>query len=699
MSRSGRISVVLAAAALGLAGCSLQAPKAPEWETLVNVPVTDHSWSVADLVAGEENFRMGADSLLSFYVEERLDTVRVADYLTFPDLHERFTIGVDAFRIAGIPVMADRFFWSQLTAQAAGASGGAAVVAPFIFNYVPSAISSSEDLVYAQLTSGIARLHLYNRLPIDLENLILTLQDPASGARIVSTPLVARVAALDSALIDVDMSGRPVPRDGRWLISGNSPGSRGVSLPVSAELPVDVVVELRDFSVTAAQARIPAITLEQTELLTLDEAGGDLLDEAVFSRGRLRLRIDNQSPFTAPHLTLQFPQITRTSTRQMLDVTLALQPFQASETTLDLTGMAVDLEIPPAGSLQTLKIKVLAETADMRSSFVEVGAATRIEIDAAMEGLMLTRFNGRLNGRPVRLDSTIRDLNLSEEWGDLEGIRLRDARLQVEIYSTIAMPLRFKGSLYGLRQGRPGTPFLLDIAVPAAAGGIGRLYTAPAYTASNSAIVDFINQQPEQLAVAGEAWIGDNLTYGSVQSQDRVAARLILDLPFNLSWEARQIDGAIERLEITPAAAGGEPVTREGEKVVLAGEFMERLAAVAIEVEIENRMPVAGELSLFFAADSSRLFASPDLLLGPVALKAAGRNAAGRAVAPSQQSVTLAISRAEMALFQNPGGANKTLWMGQRLRIAGSDGQPARFYTSDRLAVQALLRCTLRVGG
>lgn len=699
MNGTVRIYVVLFAVALVLAGCSLQSPKAPEWETSLNVPVTDHIWSIADLVAGEENFRMGADSLLSFYVEERLDTVRVADYLTFPDLHERFTIGVDAFRIGGLPVMADRFFWSQLTAQAAGASGGAAVVAPFSFNYVPSAISSSEDLVYAQLVNGIARLHLYNRLPIDLENLILTLQDPASGVMIVSTPLVARVVALDSALIDVDMSGRSMPRDGRWLISGNSPGSRGASVSVAAELPVDVVVELRDFSVTAAQARIPAITIERTELLTLDEAGGDALDEALFSRGVLRLRLDNQSPFVSPRLTLQFPQITRRPSREMLAVTLALQPYAVSEISLDLAGMAADLELPPSGSLQKLTIKIRGETADMRSAFVEIGAATRIVIDAALEGLMLDSFSGRLSGRAVRLDSAIRDLNLAEEWGDLEGLRLQDARLQVEVFSTIAMPLRFKGSLYGLRQGRKGSPFLLDIAVPAAAGGIGRLYAAPPLTADNSTIVDFINQQPEQLAIAGEAWIGDNLTSGSVRSQDRVAARLTLDLPFHLSWESRQVDGATERLEITPPEAGGDPVTKEGEVVILAGEFMERLTAAALEVEIENRMPVAGELGLFFATDSSRLFASPDLLLGPVAIKAAGRDAAGRAVTASQQSITLAISSAEVALFQNPGAANKTLWFGQRLRIAGSDGQPARFYTSDRLRIQALLRCTLRVGG
>jgi hypothetical protein len=700
MNGLGRISVAGLAGALWVmvAGCSLEAPKAPNWDTTLNVPVADHTYSVSELVADDENFRAGADSLLSFHFEQTLDTTRIGDYLTLPDIHQSVVLGLDAFQIPSVPVMADRFLWSQLTAEAISLDGTVAAVSPFVFNYVESAIHNSEDLLYAVLTSGIARLHIYNRLNVDLENVILSLRNTATGGVVVSSPLVVRIMAQDSAIVEVNMKGLSVPREGRWLMSGNSPGSRGRQVPVNRNLPVDVVAELRDFVIAAAEARIPSMTLQRTDTLWIEDSGGNAIDAATFQSGRMLLRLQNHSPFASPDLTLQFPQIQIPETHKVLELHLVLKPAAVTQSEVDLSGMVADLPLPPVGSPQAIQVAVKASTDDMRSSFVELGAATDLEISVDLEEMRITQFSGRLAAREVRLDSTVRALDISGEWGDLDGVTLQDARLQVEVFSTINLPLRFRGALYGFSNGRQGTPFALDIAVPAATGSAGQLYKAPAYTAQNSTIVAFINQQPDMIAAAGVAQIGDSLSYGSVRREDVVSARFTLDLPFNLSWNARMIDGEVSSLQITPPGAEGDAVEEKDGEVVLSGESMERVRSAELELVLENRMPVAGEVTFYFATDSSRIFSRPDLMLGPVALAAAATDGSGKATTASISSSRLTVAKGDMALFQNSNAANKILYFSHRIAIKGSGGRGARVYLPDYVRVQALLRLTVNVG-
>ncbi len=688
----------LLALGLGVTGCSLEAPKAPSWDTTLNIPVADRTYSVDELIYKEDNFKAGLDSILTFHFEETLDTIAVGDHLTLPDIHESLTFGLDAFRIPSVPVMADRFLWASLTSQAAAPAGSAGVISPFIFNYIPSSVRNSQDLLYALLVSGMARLHLYNRLSVDLENLILSLQDSATGRIVVSSPLVPRIAALDSGVVKVDMRGCDIPRQGRWLLSGNSPGSKGAVVPIDGELPFDVAVELLDFVIAAAEARIPAMTIERADTVQLGENGGNAIDEAAFASGSMVVSLDNHSPFASPEITFTFPQIRKSTAGTPLEIHLQLQPGSLTRAEIDLAGLTARLPLPPPGARQAIEVAVRAVTDDMRSSFTEVGDATRLTMRVDMENLRLDHFSGRLAPREVPIDSSLRDLEISGDWSDLDGVTLREARLLVEVFTTLNLPVHLKGALYGFSGGRAGTPFAVDIPVPAASTG-PLLYRAPLYTVNNSAIVEFINQHPEQIAVAGSAWIGDSGAAGGVRREDRISARFSLELPFVLSWEERWLDGDSRLLEISPPGAEGDAVGERDDHLLLAGDATEHLRTAELELSLENRLPVAGEVTFHFATDSSRLFTRPDLVVGPVTLEAAAVDASGRAAAPAFGKSTLSLSTEELALFQNQGGATKKLYFSHRVHIAGSGGRSLRLHLADYLRVQALLRLVVRIGG
>ena len=680
-----------------MAGCSLESPKAPNWNTIINIPVTDHTYSLLDIVAEEENFRTGADSILTFHFEQVLDTTHVGDHLTLPDIHERLTFGLETFVIPSVPVMADRFFWSQLTPEVITLNGATGAVSAFSFNSVPSAVHSSEDLLYAVLVSGYARLHIYNRLAVDLEDVSLTMQDSATSRTVVSSPKLSRIAARDSMIVDVEMRGNAIPRQASWLISGRSPGSKGELIRVDSMLPIDVVVEMRDFVISAAQARFPAINLQSADTVWLEEENGNAFDHAAFKNGRLILQMDNRSSFASPDLVLEFPQIENPVTRKTLALYLGLRPNAITQTEINLAGWTATLPLPPVGSPQAIQVVMRATTDDLRSSFVEVGESTQMIVTVDMENLQLDHFSGRLAPREINLDSTIRAVDLANDWGDWEGLTLQEANLQVEILTTLNLPLTFSGALYGFRNGQAGIPFPLDISVPAAGSDGGQTYLPPPYTASNSAIIDFINQRPDMIAVAGRVRIG-GLDYGSVRREDIVSARFNLDLPLNLRWNARQFEGESEALEITPPDYSGDAMEEKDGKVILSGDATRRLRSGELKMELENFLPVAGEVTFFFSADSSRLFTRPDLVLGPVAVDAAMTDAAGKAKGAILKQATIALDSTDVLLFQNRGQSNKKLWFSHRVAIAGSGGRNIRFSVADYIRVKALIALVLNVG-
>ncbi|HOC26069.1 MAG TPA: hypothetical protein PKJ13_12190, partial [bacterium] len=109
--------------------------------------------------------------------------------------------------------------------------------------------------------------------------------------------------------------------------------------------------------------------------------------------------------------------------------------------------------------------------------------------------------------------------------------------------------------------------------------------------------------------------------------------------------------------------------------------------------------PAAGEAAFYFETVSSRLFTSPDLVVGPVTLEAAAVDASGRAAAPALEKSTLTLSAEELRLFQNGGGVVKNLYFSHRVRIAGSGSRSLRLHLADYLRVQALLRLVVRIGG
>ncbi|GEM_PF-679918 len=685
------------AIALACLSCTIESPKAPTWDTTLRVPLTDHTYSIEEMIQGDEHLGAGADGLLAFHYEQGLDTSFVDDYLTFPEIHERISVGLDALSIPNIPVLADRFLWAQLTAEAISKDGSSGTIAPFSFNRVAGAFHASEDLVYAALTTGTAWLHVYNHLPVALENVIFSLQDPATSAIVVAAPMLRQLAAFDSALVEVAMAGVHIPPESRWLISGNSPGSHGTVIPIDAALSVDMVSELRSFSISQIEARIPPLTINHSESVVIDASGENAIADLKFRRGRFRLLLDNRTPFASPSVSLRFLEVKNSLTGFPLELSLALRPFSQQTVEVPLAAYTVHLDLPQTGSPQYFHLQMQAQTTDLRSQFITLGNENNMIVTVDMDDLVLDHYEGRLHARTVRLDSTVQNVKVTDEWGTLDGVTVNDARLQATLYHTIAMPIQFHGALFGFNDRGETAVFPIDVVLDPPAPGQEKATILPVYTSLNSSIVPFINLQPTRLAAGGAITIGDGRTIGHVSATDYVRGRFVLDIPVDLKWDARSIEGATEELRITPGHQDGEVFEQRDEVVILAGASTRHLRSVSVIAQIENHLPVGGSLFIFFGTDSSRLRTQPDVTFGPLRIEAAPVNAAGMVTAARTQRLGTSIPEEAMPLFHNDGPAEKTVYFSHVVKLDGTGGKKARLYLSDYVRVQALLEMSVRV--
>ncbi len=673
--------------------CSLEKPLAPKWDTQINVPMIDRTYTIRELIEGKKEFGIGADGLVFFHFEKELEKTYVGDKLSLPDLSESFHLGLEAFHIPDLPVQTDRYYFRQLTTEVIIKDQTTSTIAAFSFNNVPSEEHSTGDLRYAVLTQGIIRIHAYNSLPVELQNVLLTLQDPVSQRLILSTPLIPKIASQDTVLAEINAAGILFPPNARWLLSGNSPGSNGRIITIDQNAKVEVLAELLEAVVSAAEARIPPAKIEHHKEIALQTIGDNAIEEVGFAAGKIRITIDNHSPFTASSLSLQLHQFRRNKTNEPLSLTLSLLPFQKTTLVIDLADVTAKMDLPQVGQPQLLQMDFLGETTDLREQFLTIDANTYAKIDVEIRDVVLDHFSGRLQQQSVLMDSTVRDIQISDRLGDLQGVHLNDARMSLTIYNTIQLPLRFQGALYGFNKSGSTASLTIDQDILPGNSHSESRTTLPLFTPQNSNLLEVINMQPTQLALAGKVLVGDGSSYGKVNKNDYIRGTYTLDLPLYASWQPRTIIGDTTKVYIEPETAESE----EKGKVTLPAKVTKHIRSAELILNVENSLPIGGQVRFYFAVDTTRLFASPDVQPEPVTFPAASVDENGKAKTTTFQ-IKMTLSPEDIKLFQNEGNQVKTIYVVEDLMIYGTNGKKVKVYANDFLRLRGLLLLTISVG-
>jgi len=674
------------------AGCSLKSPEAPSWQTQWNIPLVDRSYSVREMVENEDRVMFDADGRLGFHVEEEIAAAAIGENFVLDDFEQTFEVALTDLTIPDMIVGYDHFGFAQLCSEAAGKEGQNVIIHPAVFQRVAGVKHADDRFRSAVIETGRGRLRLYSRLPVALENVALQLRDGVTGDILLSAPRVARINPYDSVLVALDFSSKRIPENNQWLISGSVAGSAGVAVPVRPDQSLEVLTQIDEMRVSYLQAKLPSLTLQENESIELLPGSTLQVEELAFQRGKVAVTLDNYTPISAETLSWKFPEI-KNSSGDPLQFVIPLTSYSRSVSRIDLHRFVARLDLPANGAQQFLNIDFNGVTRDLGDQLYVLDQKSKLSVHVLFSDLAIDHLSGRLQEQEVVLDTVFRSLSLPERLDDLDHVRFGDARLTLDIFNSIQLPLRFEGTLRAWNDKGQSVSFTIDERIQA--GGSGEVRTRlPLFTAQNSPIVEFMDIRPTHLAIAGQAWVGDGVTYGRVSASDYLRARVALDVPARISWTAKEVHLDTTQIQIKPAEVKGD-LYDQGEIVRISADATDRLQGAVIRFRIDNHLPLGGAVHLRLADALARLYDRPNVILGPIQLPAAAVDAAGRVSAARHIETSLELNEEELALFKNTGMDLKPVFIATELSLDGSNGQERQIFGEDYIEVQALL--TLKV--
>jgi hypothetical protein len=671
--------------------CTFDNPKAPSWDVKINVPLTDRTYTVEDLIKDESEIISLENGLIGFRFEGMTDTVHVGDHLTMPTVNGQFMYQMQDFEIPELNSAAYQYVFSQFTKEAVVKNGSTDTISPFTFTDVNASYAYDSDFQYADIKFGKTVLKIVSRLSVPLENVIFRLFDPAAGEIILESRPIVTIAAHDSAETVVTFSEMVISNDILWLMSGTSPGSAGETINIDQNETVDLLVSMSDLSVRSIQARLPRLDLEKRESLPL----ADSIDiaEAGIRSGEMVLDVSNSFEFGV-HLEVTLEEIIQDGASQPTSLVFDLAPGESRSVTYDLKNHHIKLAIDRNDSSQVLTVTMRMELSTEENELTRVESGDEIETEATIKDVVFDYLDGRLFEQHVPLSTNDIAFDLPDQLDDLQQAQIHDARLDIFLHSTIGMPYITELRFDGFRNNRSES-FHIQETIPAADGD-GETVTPVSLTSENSNLLPFINLFPDRITTSGDVWVGDGATPGQVRYDDYVFANYRFDTSANLSWNEGTVHIDTSKIAIHPKDSS-QDFNEENEVNALDADVTEHLISAMFLARVKNHLPVGAGFAFYVAEDSTRLYTAPDLVLGPVAVKSAATDDDGKVIQAVDEELALAVSPSEMELFHNSSANEKTLYVASDLLFAGTDGKPVLLFSSDFIQVQTLVKLNVRI--
>jgi hypothetical protein len=676
--------------ALLCTACSLKSPQAPSWHTSLSVPLVDRSYTVQEMVKNEERIVFDANGLLGFHMEENIEATKIGEHFTLGGFSESFQVGMSDLTVPSFSISYDRFFFANMCTAVAGFNNQNAVVPACTFQKVSGDQHSDTSFRSVTLLTGIARFTVASRLPVTVQNVVIQLQDGASGTILLTVPTISRLNAGQSVEIEIVVDGKRIPENNRWLISGTIPGSSGTAVPIRVDQSIDIATQLDRVQVSRLEAKVPALSIGVSKSIDMLPGMTVTVDELAIQKGLVTITLDNKTPFGSVDVRLEFGDITDKRTLLPLTYNMSMKPFSKTVSKMDLSGFVARLDLPRTGSAQLLNVQVSGSTEDLSDHFISLDEKSLITAQVQFSELTVDRLSGKLAEQQVVLDTVSKEVDLPERLNDLDMVRFGQARLVLDIYNTIQLPMRFEGKLTAIN--KKGEQVFFNVNQQITPGnGLGEVHTRlQPFTSQNSDVVKLINIRPNRFVASGRAWIGDGLTFGHIKASDYIRASVVLDVPAVASWTAKEIKLDTTEIRIRPKINGGD-IFESGEVDYISGEATDKLATAKVMAKIENHLPVGGSVYLYLAHSLAHIADKPDVTLGPISLQAAATNQAGQVQQPRYFEVTLEITEKDMQIFKNNGTNNQPVFIATALKLDGTDGRDKQLFRDDYVKIQALL--------
>jgi hypothetical protein len=670
--------------------CALDEPKAPSWEVDLQIPLANQNITIQDLLSDQDETFAYEDGLIGLRAEGHFDTSRVGDNLKIPDIEETIDVDIPNMTIPRLNADDATFSLKELLPDIAPHNGQNAVIPSFQFSDILGYLVPENDIVSIRLAQGVARLVYENNLPIDLEHIVFTMIEPATGEVKIVSPQIDRIAAGAKDSLDIDISGKELTCDGKWYVAGQSPGTRGQTINVDADASVSLLVDFVDFRVNSVTGRGRSFYVEHHDSVTLDP---DIrIREAEFKQGTLNFDFLNGLPMDL-EIIIESPQIRNKMTNGPLEVTVDAKMRVESRAIIDLAEYKIDFgEMFPGVQQLEFSFEASGESGD--DEIVTISEYDSIKVKVSMKEAVLDKFRGSLDHYAISITPIDQAVKMPDDLDRFNGLNMADAHLCIDFYNAIEMPIQMRGKFSGI--GSDGASATLDIDSEInPCGTDGEVLTSmPFESPGNKQILSIINLLPEKIQFSGSAFIGDGVSEGLITSESYIRGHYLLETPAKLSWRESLLVPDTTFLQINPDGSKEADLIKGA--LHLDAKTTNALREFVILADIENHLPVGATIE-YRLADALSQAEEADLVLSPVEINAASIDVSGRTEESFKRNAKIALGGDDIAIFHNDSETPKLLSLVSKIRLHGTDGEQVKVYESDFIKIKSMAKIVVGV--
>ena len=664
--------------------CSIDAPKAPRYDVSLQLVLIDTTYTIEELSDESDNLSLNDDNMLEFNLNGTIDTVKVQDQLNIDSQNYYSKMEMGEFEIKLNKAYRDSSLeFVQLLPGIENFQGSLTAIEPFELPTVSSNSIILGKLEYAKIKSGTAVITIENHLPVPLgPPLTVRIYDKVNG--FINEVEFSEIIPADTgkALKTIDLSNTTINNPIYFEIWGQSGGS-GVE-QVLVDTTAYVVLEIFVESITVSEADAQMGSYDISDSIEVDLTNEMSITEAKFISGMLTIQLKNYLPLGAGG-AIVFEDIYKDDgTNLKLNVSLSSNQDTNNELheEINLSGYIIKPEAVDVGQMQKMKVRIAAKTDSTGSRTVELKTNDYLTMDISLENIMFEYVTGIFDRTELELKPGTTNVNLPDGF---ENIQLSKAKLKLDIFNRINFPIEVALQLKG--NSNSGNEVTLSIYDTLTARGNNKeAHSEILLDETNSEIVGFMNNLPNSVEVAGKAYIGDGINPITIYRDDYIRAQYDITTPMQMIIEEKVINIDTTEIFIVPENYNGD---EEIEGNTIDASVADQLISGLIIVTVTNHLSLGMKINLLISDELSTLYSNPKVEIGPIEIPAGELNSIGDVITEKTKENEVELTSEDFDIFKNDTAELKTVYIGTKIHLLGSDGKTVSIYKNDYLKLTA----------
>lgn len=553
---------------------------APSYDIQINFPIGESTYTLNDLIADDSSIVASDDpeslGLLYFMDNQPISTFYVNDNLTVSGFSGLASQSIGSIRIDDIPPITTKINLEDWTPI----SGGITIIFPEISSDVSSDFTVIEQFESAVFYEGQLEVTIINSLPVPTELRNFTILNSIDNSIIAEAQSPITNLPNASSNVSFDLAGIVVTNDLTFEGIIYTPGSNGDSVTISQNAGTEIIVQLTDFSIASAKAKLSAqesFNIESSFVIN----DSTFIERAVFSEGSFNIifnndiDIDIQIDFELKNL---FPPngshysntvfLNRHEQNKIISIP-SLEDWQIQS-------------LVPGELINKIDYSVTINTFESDEVSI-ISKYDSVSAKITFSDIIFESVKGKI--RPTKFNIT--ESNFNFDLGDFrdkftfDSINIKDPGFILNLNSTIGFNLNYNGLLAGTNSLQ--TNFLninLDL------NPNDQQYFDLREQGVGEFINSFTQKLPNQFTISGDVTVNPYYELGEVSRNDSVSGSIVIEIPMDIG------------------ISGGVFVdTFKVESIDISDDDIASINYVNITIETENNIPIDLALSGFILDD------------------------------------------------------------------------------------------------